>query len=429
MPRDVCIIGGGIIGLCSAHALAERGDRVTVIDRHGPERDGCSYGNAGLIVPSHFVPLAAPGMVALGLKWMWNPESPFYIRPRWSGDLIGWAWRFWQAANPDHVARSSPLLRDLNLASRACYEQFATQFGESFGFAQRGLLMLCQTQKALDEEAHTAQVAWKLGMSADVLTSAQAAALDPDVSMDIVGAVRFPLDCHLVPYLFMKRLQQSLEDRGVTFRWETGVTGWRRAGAQSGRSATARESGPLAAVQTTQGEIAADEFVLCGGSWSAEMVRPLGLRLPMQAGKGYSLTLPSPPQLPRIPAIFVEARVAVTPMNGSLRFGGTMEIAGLDESITARRVRGIIRAVPRYYPAFDEKDFAAIPPWGGLRPCSPDGLPYLGRTRVAPNLMIATGHAMMGLSLGPVTGQIVAQLLAGETPAYNLEPLSPDRYA
>lgn len=148
----------------------------------------------------------------------------------------------------------------------------------------------------------------------------------------------------------------------------------------------------------------------------------------MQAGKGYSLTLREPRQLPTICAIFTEARVAVTPMNGALRVGGTMELAGLDESINPRRVRGIIRSVPRYYPEFREEDFAGITPWRGLRPCTPDGLPYLGRTARWSNLICATGHAMMGLSLAPATARIVADLVTGESSGIPLELLSPDRY-
>lgn len=417
MSQHVCIIGGGVIGLCSAYEAAQRGFRVTVIDRNAEQRDGCSFGNAGMIVPSHTVPLAAPGMVALGLKWMWNPESPFYIKPRCSWDLLQWGWKFWQSANKEHVARSAPILRDMHLASRICYEDFAEQWGgDAFALVKRGLLMLCKTQAALDEEAHAAEEARKLNVPAEVLTPAQAAALDPDVTMDIAGAVHFPLDCHLSPQQFMTQFQRRLVDRGVEFHWDTNVLGWQKV------------DGKITAVQTSHGVIAADEFVLCGGSWSPPMVRDLGLRMPMQAGKGYSLTVEKPRQLPQLCSIFTEARVAVTPMNGQLRFGGTMEIAGLDESITQRRVQGIVRSVPNYFPVFRVEDFAGITPWRGLRPCSPDGMPYLGRTRCASNLVIATGHAMMGLSLGPITGKLVGQVLANETPSIDVRGLNPDRF-
>jgi D-amino-acid dehydrogenase len=361
------------------------------------------------------VPLAAPGMVALGLKWMWNPESPFYIKPRLSPELLSWAYRFWRAATPGHVARSAPLLRDLSLASRALYDDLASS-GLDFGLVKDGLLMLCKTPHGLDEEAAGAAKAMALGIPAEVLNAQATAALDPGVTMDIAGSVYYPKDCHLSPGRFMAAVEARCRSLGVNFLWETTISGWKMQGQK------------IAAVQTSAGELAADEFVLCGGSWTPEMLSGLKLRLPMQAGKGYSLTVSQPRQLSRICAIFTEARIAVTPMDGAMRFGGTMEIAGLNEDITQRRVQGIIKAVPKYYPAFQPEDFVGIQPWRGLRPCSPDGLPYLGRTAAADNLVIATGHAMMGLSLGPITGQIVSQLLAGEPPAIDLQLLQPDRY-
>ncbi|MFN0067152.1 MAG: FAD-dependent oxidoreductase, partial [Limisphaerales bacterium] len=332
--RSVLILGGGVIGLACAWHAARRGRRVTVVERLPAARDGCSFGNAGMIVPSHFVPLAAPGMVALGLKWMWNPESPFYIKPRLDTELFGWGWKFWRASTAAQVARAAPLLRDLSLASRAEYEAMAEEFGNDFGLTRRGLLMLCRTPHALDEEAKTAEHARRLGLPADVLDAKQTAALEPDVTMNIAGSVLFPKDCHLSPDKLMAGLQRRLVAAGVEFLWETEVTGWRRQG------------GRLAAAQTSRGELEADEFVLAGGSWSPRAAEGLGLKLPMQAGKGYSLTLPQPRQLPQLCAIFTEARIAVTPMGGALRFGGTMEIAGLNEDINPRRVRGIVRAVP-----------------------------------------------------------------------------------
>ena len=417
MSKHVLIIGGGVIGLCTAWYAARKGHRVTVLDRGAAGDENCSYGNAGLVVPSHFVPLAAPGMVALGLKWMLKPDSPFYIKPRLDRDLLGWSFRFWRSANAHHVRRSAPLLRDLNVASRACFEEFAELTGNAFDFEKKGLLCLCQTAHRLEEEARTAEQAHQLGLKADVLTAKQAAELDPNIRMDIVGAVYFRDDCHLTPARFMAALKQQLERLGVTVLWSTKVTGWRVNGNR------------VEAVRTTKDDFAADEYVLCGGSWSPVVARDLGLELPMQAGKGYSLTLPKPRQLPSIPTILTEARVAVTPMGGTLRFGGTMEIAGLSQEINPVRVQGIIRSALKYYPDFTQRDFEGVQPWCGLRPCSPDGLPYVGRTARYTNLAIATGHAMMGLSLGPITGKLMAEILSGEKPSIEVGMLSPDRYS
>ncbi len=417
MSKEIIIVGGGVIGLSTAYYAARKGCRVTVVDRNPEQREGCSFGNAGMIVPSHFIPLAAPGMVALGLKWMWNPESPFYIKPRLNLDLFRWGWKFWQAATPEHVRRSAPLIRDLSLASRACFEELAKLPGNDFGLVQKGLVMLCKSEAAWEEEAHTAAQAQALGIPAEVLDARQTAKLDPKVTMDVHGSVYFPKDCHLTPQRFMSGLKQQLDWHGVKFLWHTEVTGWRT------------EAGKIAALQTSKGDLTGDEFVICGGSWSPSVARDLRLNIPLQAGKGYSLTLSEPRQLPDICAIFCEARVAVTPMGKTLRIGGTMEIAGLNEDINPARIRGITNAVPKYYPEFKTTDFAGIKPWRGLRPCSPDGMPYMGRTSRYTNLVVATGHSMMGLSLGPITGQLMAEVLTGGTPAIDLQLLSPDRYA
>ena len=417
MNKNVVIIGGGVIGLSVGYHCAQRGFSVTLIERNSAQRNGCSFGNAGMVVPSHFVPLAAPGMVALGLKWMWNPASPFYIKPRLDLDLFRWGMKFWRAANAEHVGRAAPLLRDLSLASRACFEEFAAQPGVDFGLVKKGLLMLCKEQHTLEEETRTAEQARTLGIPAEVLDARQVESLDPGARVDVAGAVYFPLDCHLTPARFMAALQQQCEQAGVKFLWNSEVTDWQV------------ENHRVHSIKTSAGnEFLDSEFVLCGGSWSPLLARSLGLNIPIQAGKGYSLTLQKPRQLPQICSILTEARVAVTPMGSALRVGGTMEIAGLNEDVNPVRVRGIVESFCRYFPEFRSEDFDGIQPWRGLRPCSPDGLPYIGRTRKFENLSLATGHAMMGLSLGPATGKLMAEILSGENPAMDLAMLSPDRF-
>lgn len=410
------IVGGGVIGLSCALACRRRGHEVVVVERGPRQRDGCSFGNAGMIVPSHFVPLAAPGMVALGLKWMWDPESPFFIKPRLDAGLLGWGWKFLRAATREHVDRCAPLLRDLSLASRKLFLDWQ-ESGKDIGLVTEGLLMLCRTAHGLEEEAAAAAKAKELGIPAEVLDKKGLAETEPGVTMAAVGGVLYPKDAHLSPEKFIASLQTSLLEQGCECVWETEATGWRKHGPK------------LAALRTRKGEIAGDTYLLAAGSWSDTLLDGLDLRIPMQSGKGYSLTLHNPVQLPRKCAIFTEARVAVTPMNDRLRFGGTMEIAGRDESITRRRVHGIIRAAGQYYPAFEESHFEGIEPWQGLRPCSPDGMPYLGRTRAAPNLVVATGHAMMGLSLAPITGQLAAAIVDGEPTAFDISLLDPDRFA
>lgn len=414
--KHIVICGAGVIGLCCAYYLRERGHAVTVIERGPPERDACSYGNAGMIVPSHVTPLAAPGMVAQGLKCMLDSKSPFYLQPRLSAELAGWCWKFMRASTAAHVARCAPLLGNLQLASRALFVELAQKTGNEFGLMQRGLLLLCQTQHALDEEAKTAERTRTLGIPAEVVSAKRAAELDPGVRMEVAGGIYFPLDCHLTPQRFMAAMDRLVRESGAKFLWSTDVTGWKTA------------NGRVTAATTSRGEVAGDEFVIAGGSWSPRIARPLGLALPMQPGKGYSLTLPQPPQVPHLCSILAEAHVAVTPMGHTLRVGGTMELSGINDTTRPERVQGIIEAVTRYLPEFRAEDFRNVKPWHGLRPVSPDGMPYIGRFRRYENLSTATGHAMMGLSLAPITGRLMAEILSGEKPSHPLELLNPDRY-
>jgi D-amino-acid dehydrogenase len=416
MRQRVLIVGGGIVGLSSALAAAERGMEVTVIDRISPHGDNCSLGNSGMVVPSHFIPLAAPGVISQGLRWLRDPESPFYIQPRVSWDLIQWGLRFYLATHVQQVEAGSQLLRDMNLASRELYLQWQDK-GIDSQLVKRGLLMLCSTQHGLEEEGAIATKARSLGIPASVLTPEETASLDPNVTYSVAGSVYYPKDCHLDPMRLMSSLRSRLESLGVKLLYREHVTGWKKTG------------GRIAAVCTKDHEFDADEFVLCGGIWSDGLVRELKLRLPMQPGKGYSLTVPDPVELPSVCSILVEAKVAVTPMGQSLRFGGTMQLGELNQAIDPRRVSGIIKNIPRYLPRFKPQHFDGIQPWCGLRPVSPDGLPFIGRTHAYSNLTVATGHAMMGISLGPITGQLVSEVLRGEKPSVDLRHLSPDRFA
>ena len=417
MSKDIVVIGGGVVGLSVAYACARRGHRVTVVERGEPEREGCSFANAGMIVPSHFVPLASPGMVALALRWMWDPVSPFHLKPRASAELLDWAWKFWRACTQEHVVRAAPLLRDLHLASRAGFGQWAAQWGNRFGFVESGLLVLCRTEHGLAEEARVAEFARELGMPADVLCAKDVAEIEPGMRMTVAGAVHFPQDACLVPAQLMAVLQQETQRLGVQLRHGTEARRFRVHGAR------------IEAVDMGTEIIQADEFVLCAGIWSSELARELGLRLPMQAGKGYSLTVEKGSTSARRCAILSEARAAMTPMGGMLRFGGTMEITDIDETVDRARVRGIAKSIGTYFPEMTPEVLGKAMIRTGLRPCSPDGLPYVGRFSRFANLSAATGHSMMGVSLAPITGTLIAEVLSGERTSIPIAALSPDRYA
>lgn len=411
MPKQgekLLIVGGGIIGLSTGYYALKAGFSVTVLERGAETGANCSSANAGMIVPSHFTPLAAPGVMAQGLRWLLNPESPFAIKPGVSLDMARWGWLFYLHSNAEHVKASRELLCQLHLESRQLFTELAET--EDFGLETRGLIMLCRTAKALEVEAGLAKQAKALGLHTEVLDGAGLAKLDPAIEMDMEGGVHFAEDAHLDPGKLMGILRCRIKEMGGELIYGCAI------------EELHKEGGSLKAISGPYGSYEADHFVVAGGSWTPMLVKTLGLSLPIQPGKGYSLTLEKPTQLPTICSILTEARVAVTPMGDSLRIAGTMEIGGLNHKINPRRIKGILKSIQHYYPAIKESDFDGLEPWVGLRPVSPDGLPYLGPIPGVDNLVIASGHAMMGLSLGPVTGKRVTGMLSGDAPIPQLDP-------
>ena len=369
-----------------------------------------------MVVPSHFVPLAAPGVVRQGLLSIGRRRSPIYVRLRADPSFLRWAWLFMRSATSRHVDAAAPVLRDLSLLSRLCFEELADKLGNPFGLEKRGLLMLCNSDHGLEEEARGADLARRLGINADVLGAQDAARMLPGMQVNVRGAVYYPADCHLSPQRFASSMEQEVERLGGQVLWDTEALGWSVQGSR------------IYALETTHGPLSADEYVLAAGAWSPRTTRGLNLRLPLEAGKGYSLLMTRPPARPATGCILVEARVAVTPMAEGVRFGGTMEIGGINNHIDTARVATMTAAVPSYFPQFRKHDFADLAPWQGLRPISPDGLPYLGRSGHLGNLIVATGHAMLGLSLAPATGRIVADLLSGANPPCPIAALAPERF-
>jgi D-amino-acid dehydrogenase len=415
--KHVAVVGAGILGLCTADELLTRGFRVTVIERDAKPGNGCSHGNGGLIVPSHFEPLAAPGMIAMGLRMLPDPQSPFAIHGLASFEVLSWAARFAMAANHRHVERCSPILQDMHLTSRALYEDTYLELARRSGYEHKGELMICRTAPALNGERRLAERAAKLGMKTRVLSRADLKKEEPKCEIDAEGAVYFEDDAKLNPRVFMKELRRRVTDRGATILDAAEV------------SEIVTEKTAIRSLKTPGGDVEADEFVLAAGAWTGLLARKLGLNLPLLAGKGYGITVKRPPQMPKLPALLIEGRLAVTPMGDELRFVGTMELErphSLD--VNAARVNGMHESIAQYYPAFRQFDFHEIATWCGLRPCPPDGMPYLGRTKRYENLTFATGHGMMGMSLGPVSGRMVAEAVANEPSSISLEHLSPDRY-
>lgn len=410
------VVGAGIAGLSVAYFLSKEGMEVTVLDK-ADGKDNCSYGNAGMIVPSHIVPLASPGIISKGLRWMLQAESPFYIRPRLDKRLFKWGWKFRQASTEKHVEESGPVLRDLLLTNRELLIQIEEEEQFDFGFKKNGLLNLCKTQKGLDEEAEVAEKANALGIPARVLSAEETREMEPSLEMEIIGSTYFPKDCHLHPGSLLNKLKERMQDRAVSFRYNTDVVGLQT---ENGRA---------------QGVISADgvhlegsHIILCPGAWTPELADNIGLSLPMQAGKGYSITLNNPKQLPEICALLSEAKVSMTPMCGKLRFGGTMEIVGIDTSINPVKLNALKKSVCNYFPEFSMNDFENQEIWVGLRPISPDGLPYVGAVDRYENLFTSTGHAMMGMSLGVASGQLISQLILNGKADLSHPLIDPNRY-
>jgi D-amino-acid dehydrogenase len=411
--RSVLVIGGGVIGVCSAYYLARDGFAVTLVDKDDVCA-GSSHGNAGLIVPSHSIPLAAPGVLWKGLKWMLDPESPFYIKPRPSLELVDWLWRFRGACTAEHVARTIPVLREMHYASLGLFRELAALDGVGGRLEQRGVLSVFTTDRLYEKALHEARMLEGHGLPFKPLDGPAARALEPALTPEVVGAILLPDDAQVIPGDFVRGLARVTEGLGVRIRPATEVLGIETAG------------GRVRAVETTRGRIEAEQVVLASGAWSPGLAGTMGLSLPIQPAKGYSLTFARPPHGPAYPLLVGESGFAVTPMGDTLRFAGTLELAGMDLSINRRRVAAIARGASRYLR--DVENLRPLEIWRGLRPCTPDGLPLIGRSSRAENLILATGHAMMGVSLGPVTGKMVSQLAAGAPPMCDLGLMRAERF-
>jgi len=417
MKKNVVVIGGGIIGLSSAYYLHKAGHSVTVLER-SDFMDNCSYGNCGYVCPSHFIPLATPGIVRQGLKWMLNSQSPFYVQPRLSRSLIDWGLKFMKSANAAHVDRSAVPLRDIALLSQHEYENTWHPLPHfEFAYQHKGLLEIFQTDAAAEHAHHTVEKAHELGLDVELLDAAALQAKEPHTKVNGQGAIFFKCDAHLYPDKLMKGLISQLTEAGVQLLAGEEVTKIETAG------------GKVSRLVTSKGAFEADQVVIATGSWSREMAALLGTKLPLVPGRGYSLTLENSPYNLNYPAILVEGRAAITPMDGNkIRFGGTMEITSTNTPPRYARVQGILNAVKRFFPEFD----VPMPPvekiWYGYRPCSADGLPYIGRIKKYNNVVIATGHSMLGLSLGAGSGLLVSELVDGVKPSIDLTPFAVERF-
>ena len=412
----VAIIGGGVIGLCCAYYLDKQGYKVIVIDRNDIT-DGCSFGNMGYISPSHFIPLASPGIIRQGLKWMLSSSSPFYIQPRLNIDLIRWGLTFRKNANEKKVHENIPHLNDLLQLSRRLMNDLKTEFHDSFDMIEKGCWALYKSLKTADHEKHLAEQAAKLGLKTEICSAQQVQSYEPEVEVDVAGGVLWLDDCHLSSSKFMKSLHTYLKDRGVEFLLNTEVTNFER------------KNGNIKSVITDKAKIDADEIIIANGSWMPDVARLVGIHLLMQPGKGYSVVYENMERNLHHPAILVEDRTAMTPIDRSLRIGGTMELSGHSDNILPKRVTAIYSAVKKYFPSLNISEPQPQKAWYGYRPVTPDGLPYIGRHRKYSNLLFAGGHAMLGLSAAAGTGKLIEELIDNKKTSIDLSAFNVERFS
>jgi len=413
---QVLIIGGGIIGLSSAYFLRGAGFEVTVLDQ-GDFQDNCSYGNAGYICPSHVIPLASPGKVRQGIKWMFNAQSPFYIKPALHRDLLKWGWTFMRSATKDHVARSAVPLRDIALLSQQEYQQWSRQPEFDFALEYKGLLEIFRTEAGRHHAEEAVHKCRELGLDAELLSRDQLSQLEPGVLVDATGAIHYKCDAHVYPNRVMQSLRNVLEAKGVQLLPHQKVLRLEHDGKNIQR------------VITDKSTFDAGHVVLAAGSWSKKLADSVGVSFPLMPGRGYSVTVQQGDFQLRHPAILMERSVALTPLDSStMRFGGTMEVVPTGTPPRYARVQGIVNAVNAYFPEAHLKVPQVDNVWFGYRPCSADGLPYIGRTTQYQNLLIATGHSMLGMSLGAGTGKLIAELVTGQKPSIDMAPFCVERF-
>ena len=413
---DVLVVGGGPVGACAAQALAADGASVTLIEKEAeicPPVSG-AHANCGLLVPSYVTPLAAPGALGQGLRWMLDSTSPFYIAPRPSGALLRWLWLYRAAATSARARAAATVLRALHTASADLHDELARDGGERWLYRRDGVVQAYEERATMEEAEKDAETQRVMGVRADVLSPADVRARFPGLRGELAGALFFPDDGHMDPALFTRAVADKAAAAGAEVR--------------RGVEAIALEPAGAGAVKvvTTRGDFIADQVVLAAGAWTPALTKGLGLALPIEPAKGYSVDVARPADFPELPLYLGDAHCILTPLGDALRLGSTLELSGWDMTIRRARVAGLRRAAQRVMGIPDDAPVRQI--WRGPRPVTPDGLPVVGRVPRPERVILATGHCMLGLSLAPVTGKLVAELAGGRPPSVDLDPLSPDRF-
>ena len=407
------VLGAGAVGVNCALALAESGRDVAIVDRSFPCAE-CSYGNAGWITPCHSLPIPGPGLVTQTLKWMLQSDAPLYIKPSLRPSVLRWLWRFYRHCNAEAQHRGLSAMAALNQHVVPLTRELINRYQLECTFNQRGILYAFGTEKGLEKGTRERDLLDAHGIEGTLLTRDEVLAKEPALKEDLVGGVYYPQEADCIPDRFVTQLADQLPSLGVHCHYQTSVNQLH----VSGQS--------ISKVETSAGMFQPENVVIAVGAWSVQLARKLGVQLSIQPGRGYSITVRQQPGLPRIPINLSEAKVAVTPWENKVRIAGTMELAGFDAPVNQKRMEAVLRGARNYLP-----DFRAIPPmetWAGMRPVTSDGLPLIGRSRTLPNLLMATGHGMLGITQSAVTGHLICDLIHKRDPLVCVAPFDPERH-
>jgi D-amino-acid dehydrogenase len=409
----VVVVGAGVIGLATAWALKQRGAEVVVLERGLPGM-GASSGNAGWIVPSMSTPLPGPGLVGTSLKWMLHNDSPLYIKPRANPMFLRWMWGFYRNCRPGPFQAGVTALVDLNRRTFELLDRLRAD-GIAFEMHEAGLMYVGTDRDAVARAHDEIRELEHFGyLTPPLLDAVGVHAEEPALAPQVAGGFLLPDERHVRPESFTGGMTKWLTERGVEVRSGIDVTGIERRG------------GNVQAVTTNIGNVDAEAVIVAAGSWSGDVARRMGFRLPIEAGKGYSITINQPGIDLKHPLDLVEARAAITPFDGALRVAGTMELSGLNVRLVQPRVDAIRRAGARYLAGWKPNTSERV--WVGMRPLTPDGLPIIGRVPGAGNLFVATGHQMLGVTLAPATAGALADLVVDGRSGVNLAPFDPARF-
>ena len=411
---DVIAVGAGVIGVACAHYLDAAGLRVTVIDQ-GTIGGACSGGNCGYICPSHVLPLTEPGAFGVAIKSLFTPDAPFRVKPRLDPALWNWMWQFARRCTHKQVLEVGVHLKAILDASIAEYRRLVRDEGLDCQWQETGLLYVLRTERGMRAFAETDKLlAGHFGVPAVRLDGAALPAFDPALKSGLAGAYHYPGDASLRPDLLMASWSQKLVTRGVRFIEHCRLERVNRADAR------------VTGIETSQGPLAAERYVFALGGWSPRIAKELQCPIPIEQGKGYSVTMHRPDPCPRHPMLFPEHRIGVSPFEDGYRLGSMMEFAGYDESIPEKRIRQLHDSAKPYL--ITPSGPGPEKTWYGWRPMTWDSLPIIGQVPRLSNAFLSTGHNMLGMSLATATGKLVAEIMEGVSPHLDPAPFSPRRF-